>query len=223
MLRRFAFYDLDKTVLRHATFTPFLIFAARRRALWRVALLPVWIGAMIGYKLGLYARQTLKNFGLRLFLGRGVTEADLVALGEAFTDHVIPRWVAPGAAAAMQRDRAEQRELVLVTAAMRFYAEIIGRRLGFAEVIATDHAFDPESHAVRVEGDNCYGAAKVARVEAMLDGRGIDGAECDCVFYSDSASDAPLFDWCRVAVLVNGSAKARRKAGRRGWEVTRFY
>lgn len=185
-------------------------------------LLPIWLGAMVGYKLGLYSRQALKSFGLRLFLGGGVREGELIALGESFADHVVPRWVAPGAASAIAQDQAEQRELVLVTAAMAFYAEPIGQRLQFAQVIGTGHALDKTSGTVSVEGDNCYGPAKVERVTGMLEARAIDPDGIESVFYSDSASDAPLFNWCDEAVFVNGSPRAQAKAHRRGWRTARF-
>ena len=36
----FAIYDMDRTVTRHATYTPFLLHCALRRAPWRLLLLP---------------------------------------------------------------------------------------------------------------------------------------------------------------------------------------
>lgn len=222
MKRLYALYDLDKTVLRHASFTPFLIFAARRRSPLHVALLPLWVLAMGGYKLGLWSRGALKQFGLRLMVGRLANDAQALALGRAYADHITPGWIAPGAARAIDADRAEGRELWLVTAAMAFYAEEIGRRLGFDRVIATGHEVTRDGR-VLLRGDNCYGATKVARMEEALAEEGVTRAEADFVFYSDSASDAPLFEWSDRAVLVNGSAKARRKAQGSGWEVATFY
>ena len=222
MTHRYALYDLDKTVLRHASFTPFLIFAARRRSRLRVLLLPVWLLAMAGYKLGLYSRGALKQFGLQLMVGRLANDAQARALGRAFAGQILPDWIAPGAATAIEADRKAGCELWLVTAAMGFYAEEIGRRLAFDRVIATGHALTGEGRLL-LRGDNCYGAAKVARMEEALEVDGVQRSESAVAFYSDSASDAPLFDWADRAVLVNGSASARRKAARHGWETTSFY
>ena len=36
-----AIYDMDRTVTRRATYTPFLLHCAVRRAPWRLLLLPV--------------------------------------------------------------------------------------------------------------------------------------------------------------------------------------
>ena len=220
MTRDFALYDLDKTVLRHASYTPFLVFAAWRRAPWRLALLPLWILAMAGYKLGLWSRGSLKQFGLRLFLGGRVDEAALYDLGKAFTDKVIPLWVGDGAAATLKADRDSGYELVMVTAAMGFYATQIGERLGFADVIATGHRI--EGGYCYLEGDNCYGPAKVTRVEEFLSARSISRQDCRFIFYSDSMSDAPLFDWADDAVFVDGSDKKQARAQARGWRGMTF-
>lgn len=218
----FALYDLDGTVLHRATFTPFLLFAARCRAPWRVALAPVWIAAMAGYKAGLFSRGALKQFGLDLFLGPKVRESDLAALGEAFAERVVPAWVAPGAARSIVADRAAGRRLVLVTAAMRFYAEPIARRLGFDRVLATGHRAIADAGRCRLDGENCYGAEKVERVAAMLAQGGLAREACHLVFYSDSVSDAPLFDYADEAVLVDTGSRALRFARHRGWRTESF-
>lgn len=215
-----AIYDLDRTLLRHATFTPFLIFAARRNAPWRLALLPVWVGAMAAYKLGLFSRGGLKGFGLRLMPGR-LDEARLQRLSSQFAAKVAPSWVGEGAAHALDRDRAEGRIMILATAAMQFYAYDVASRLGFDHILATGHALAGSGH-VRLAGENCYGAEKVPRVEALLSSLSLDRADCDIRFYTDSASDAPLLDWADEGVLVDARSKGRALAARRGWQTASF-
>lgn len=72
-----ALYDLDRTVTVAPTFTPFLAQMALRKSVWRLLRLPVWIMAMPGCKLGLYGREALKRFGLRLLVGREVRNTGL--------------------------------------------------------------------------------------------------------------------------------------------------
>ena len=189
---RIAIYDLDRTVLRHASYTPFLFFAARRRARWRLAFAPVWIAAMALYKARLFSRDALKNFGLRLFLGR------------------------------IAREREEGHRLVLATAAMEFYARPIGELLGFDAVVATECVTDPGRHAPRIAGRNCYAADKLEACRRWLDDAGVVRAEARLRFYSDSASDAPLLDFVDEAFLVDPGRSARARAGRDGWQVVRF-
>jgi HAD superfamily hydrolase (TIGR01490 family) len=223
-LRKVAIYDLDGTVLRRASFTPFLLFAARRHAGWKVCLAPVWFAAMALYKLGFFSRRALKEFGLRLFLGRRMDAVRLQSISQAFADRVVPAWLAPGAMQAMADDRAEGRSLILATAAMEFYAAEIGRRLGFDHVVASRaRPLSAGPATCMIEGENCYGTQKPARVQALFDELGWNRSDCIIRFYTDSASDAPLLDWADQPVLVNGGPRARRTAQARGWAQARFY
>jgi len=222
-VRKVAIYDLDGTVLRRSTFTPFLFFAALRHEPWRVGLAPAWFGAMALYKLGVFGRRRLKQFGLRLFLGRRMTLARLEAISNAFANHVVPHWVSPGAARAMAADRADGCSLVLATAAMEFYAAGIADRLGFDHVIASrTRPLTTDLSACLMEGENCYGAEKPVRVKALFETLGWNRAKCEVRVYTDSVSDAPLLDWADRPVLVNSGARARRIAEARGWEQARF-
>jgi len=221
-VRKVAIYDLDGTVLRRATFTPFLFFAALRHERWRVLLAPVWFGAMLLYKLGFFGRRALKQFGLRLFLGRQLTHSKLEAISRAFADRAVT-WLAPGAARTMAADREEGCSLVMATAAMEFYAGGIAERLGFDHVIASrNRRLTNDLSACLMEGENCYGAEKPVRVKALFDQLGWDRADCEIRFYTDSVSDAPLLDWADRAILVNAGPSGRRIAAQRGWEQARF-
>lgn len=218
--KKIAIWDLDGTLLRRATFTPFLVHAARLRRPVRLALVPVWIAAMIGYKAGFWSREALKQFGLGLFLGK-VTEAELARLAATFTDGVWPHGFGSDAKTALGRDRQEGRELVLATAAMGFYALEIGQKAGFDHVVATGHEIDANGRC-RIVGGNCYGESKVRRLVDLLATLNLDRRDCHIRFYSDSISDAPLLDWADEAVLVNAGREDRRAAQARGWSVARF-
>jgi phosphoserine phosphatase len=216
-------YDLDGTILRRGSFTPFLLFAARRNRAWRIILAPAWFGAMALYKLGFFSRGALKQFGLRLFLGQQMTASRLEATSCAFAEIMVPGWVAQGALAAIASDRAQGRELVLATAAMEFYAADIGRRLGFDHVVASRiKPLAAEGSPCLLEGGNCFGINKRARVEALFAQLEWDRADCIVRFYTDSVNDAPLLDQVDEPVLVNAGALARRTAARRGWKLERF-
>lgn len=214
-------YDLDRTVLRHATFTPFLIHCAIRSSPARLLLLPVWIGAMAFYKLGAFSRETLKQFGLRLFLRGDLSPKELSELTASFADRVIPGWVSDRAKSVIERDRRDGHHLVLATAAMEFYALEIGHRLGFDSVLATRHRVSKD-HRIMVEGANCYGAEKPVRVEALLQALGLERAACEIRFTSDSVSDGPLLDWADHAVLVDAGKRGEVIAAKRGWATDRF-
>jgi len=77
-----AIYDLDKTITSRPTFSHFLIFYAQHASPIRLVGLPLWILALIGYRIGLYGRKPLKQFGIQLFIGRKIGSDTLTRVVE---------------------------------------------------------------------------------------------------------------------------------------------
>lgn len=210
---RIAIYDLDNTLTRRATFTPFLVFAARRIAPWRLALLPFWVAMMIGYRMGLYDRTTLKTRGMRLMLGR-VDLATLARVGQEFAQERAGNdGFMPAILAMVEDDRAQGTHLAIATAAFEFYARAFADHLAIGSLVATQ--WDGRV----IPGGNCYGEVKLARVREWAEREGIDLDKAEIRFVSDSFADAPLLDRAQDAVFVTTSAAKRRKAEARGWRV----
>ena len=215
-----AIYDLDRTVTRRATYTPFLIHSAMRRAPWRLLLTPLAAASMLGYVARLIDRAKLKEINHRLLLGRAIHPRDLKPLVDSFADATIARNIRPGAHAAIARDRAEGRRLVLATASYRLYADAIAERLGFDDVIGTGSVIglDERVHA-RIHGENAYGEAKLRMIATCVDKSGLKGKHGHVRFYSDHASDAPTFEWADEPVAVNPHARLWKLAQTRGWAI----
>lgn len=217
---RLAIYDMDRTVTRRPTWTRFLIHAALRRAPWRLALLPGAAVAGIGYLTGFVSRGGLKQVTQRLMLGPAVPETAVARLAEGFAEQEVAAGLFPGALARIAADRADGCRLVLATASCRFYVDAIARRLGFDAVIATD-VFRRGDGAIlpRIDGENCYGEAKLRKIEAWLAAQRIDRGAARVRAYSDHVSDAPMLAWADEGFAVNAHAPLRALAAERGWEV----
>ena len=218
MKTNFAIYDMDRTVTRHATYTPFLLHCAMQRAPWRLIFLPFVAAAMLAYVLKLIDRAKLKEICHHLLLGHRRHPHELKPLVDSFADRTAASNVRPGALAAIARDKAEGRRVVMATASYRLYAHAIGERLGFDDVIGTGSiiGLDERVHA-KIDGDNCYGPAKLRMVTDWLAKSGLERGHVR--FYSDHASDAPVFEWADEAVAVKPHAKLAKLAATRGWTV----
>lgn len=205
---RIILYDLDRTITIRPTFTPFLVHMALRQGGWRLIALPVWIAAMIGYKLGLYGRRPLKTFGLTVLVGRTVRSARLQPAIDDFVSRQIARNIRPGALEQIRADRAAGAVPVIVTAAPEIYAESIARQLGIAACVATCHqrAVNGDLLAT-IAGENNYGAEKVRRVAAWLAEAGFARDACELVAYTDHPSDAPILQFADEGILVGDFAK----------------
>jgi HAD superfamily hydrolase (TIGR01490 family) len=215
-----AIYDMDRTVTRHATYTPFLLHCASRRQQWRLLFLPLVALAMLGYVLKLYDRGRLKEMCHLLLLGSKVHPRELQPLVQSFADATVANNIRPGARQAIARDREQGRRVILATASYRLYASAIADRLGFDDVIATGSiiGLDERVHA-RIEGKNCYGEEKMRMISDWVEKSGLTGAHGHVRFYSDHASDAPAFEWSDEPVAVNPHDRLRRLATARGWMI----
>lgn len=215
-----AIYDLDRTVTRRATYTPFLVHCAVRRAPWRLLLLPFVALSILAYLTGLIDRGRLKEINHRLLLGHWVHPKDLKPLVDSFADATVARNIRPGARKAIERDRKEGRRLVLATASYRLYADAIADRLGFDDVIGTGSVIGLDERVrSRIEGENAYGEAKLRMIASWVEKSGLKGKHGHVRFYSDHASDAPTFEWADEPVAVNPHARLARLAIRSGWAI----
>ena len=213
-----AIYDMDRTLTRHATYTPFLLHCAARRAPWRLLALPLVAGSMLLYLAKVIDRGRLKEINHRLLLGRETHPEVLGPLVKSFAQATLRTNIRPGARAAISRDKAEGRRVVMATASYRFYACGIAEALGFDDTIGTDTilGIDQRVHA-KIDGQNCYGPEKLRMIERWLAAEGISPGHVR--FYSDHASDAPVFEWADEAVAVNPHDRLKRLAAERGWPV----
>ena len=214
----FAIYDMDRTVTRSPTYTSFLLHCARHRAPWRLLFLPLVVGSMLAYVCKLISRARLKEINHKLLLGPSIRPADLKPLVDSFAKAQAAHNIRPGARRAIARDKAEGRRVVMATASYRFYAAAIAERVGFDDVIGTGSiiGLDDRVHA-KIDGENCYGPAKLRMVADWLEKSGFERGHVR--FYSDHASDAPVFEWADEPVAVNPHAKLAKLAATRGWMV----
>jgi HAD superfamily hydrolase (TIGR01490 family) len=215
-----AIYDMDRTVTRTGTYTPFLLHAARALNPWRLALAPAVPFTMAAYAAKLIDRRRLKEVNQWLLIGGSVPRGTLAPAVESFADRMVRTNVHPGALRQIAADRAAGRRLVLATASYRFYVDPIAARLGFDDVIATGSiaGLDDIIHA-RIDGDNNYGPAKLRLIEAWMTEQGLARTSVKVRFYSDHVSDWPTLAWADEPIAVNPSRGLRRMAARRGWRI----
>jgi HAD superfamily hydrolase (TIGR01490 family) len=218
-MNRIAIYDMDKTITRVSTFGPFLRHAVLRLSPWRVVMLPGVLAATAAYALKRIDRGRLKEISLALLLGPHLDRSKLAPLAEGFAARTMAGNIYPQAIERLAADRAAGYRLVLATASNRLYVDAIAAKLGFDDVIATDSMIGLDSRvSARIDGENCYGPAKLRMVQAWMGRQGIDRGEAHIRFYSDHASDEPALAWADEGFAVNAHDELRRLAEQRGWE-----
>lgn len=215
-----AIYDMDRTITRRGTYSGFLLHVALRRSPWRLLLAPLLLPVALAYALRLISRSKFKEVSQALLTGRHIRSAELEPLAKSYAAHTIATNIYPGAIRQMATDRANGHRLVMATASYRLYVAAIADQLGMDDVIATDSFCLPDGRIrARIEGENCYGPAKLRKIEAWMETQGLDRRTCAVRFYSDHVSDAPVLDWADVPVAVNPSPKLKRLAKGHGWLI----
>ena len=212
--------DMDRTITRRETFTPFLLHAALSLAPWRLVLVPAVLLSTMLYAVRLIDRGRLKEINYRLLVGRGIPAERLEPVIQSFADRQVASNIMPGARASIAADRAAGRRLVMATASYRLYAAAIAQRLGFKDVIATETRLDADGRIIaRIEGSNCYGDSKLAMIQAWLEREGLEREAVHIRFYSDHVSDAVVHHWSDEPVAANAHDRLLRVARAEGWEV----
>jgi HAD superfamily hydrolase (TIGR01490 family) len=218
-ISRVSIFDLDRTITRHGTWSPFLLFVARRCAPWRLVFIPGVILAMASYKLGLISRARLKEYMHAAMIGRRIRKEKLSCLADQFAEHILETGIYPQALALIRAERNAGREVIIATAAHHFYAARLAERCGVESLVSTQSRHIGDWLTSEIAGQNCYGTAKCAMLAEHFHKRGIDRHTVHVRFYSDDLSDLPTFAWADEPVAVNPSRKLAEHAARSGWLI----
>jgi HAD superfamily phosphoserine phosphatase-like hydrolase len=218
IMQRIAIYDMDRTITRLATFGPFLAYAVPRYRPWRILFAPALIVTILAYALKLLDRARLKEINLGLMLGRRIDAATLTRISAGFAGRTLARNVFRAALDRIDQDRADGCRIVIASASYYFYVSQIGRLLG-ADAVATRATMAGGDIDPKIDGENCYGEAKLAMVNDWLKLQSIRRDSVHIRFYSDHASDAPCLAWADEGFAANPHGRLRALAGTRGWTI----
>ncbi len=215
-----AIYDMDKTITRCATYNGFLTHMAIKRAPWRLMLLPLLPFGLLLYGTKLWSRSRLKEFSQELLIGRRVPRQEFSRYLESHAELVLCNNVYPQLTALVAQEKAEGYRHIMATASYRLYVDAIAHRLGFDGVIATDLATDDSGRVLaQIDGDNCYGNAKLDKVKAWMDSQGYQREDMYIRAYSDHISDAPLLEYADEAFATNPHTPLALMARQKGWTI----
>jgi len=207
-----ALFDLDGTLTRRDTLLPFLCGYLRRHPrrigrLWRLPL------ALAAYLVRDRDRGKLKSRMIRM-----VMQGDSRSAIDAWCDSFVCALKAhgslrAGALAVLEAHRVAGDHLVLLSASPDLYVPAIGRLLGFEGTLCTEMQWRGDRLDGALKTANRRGAEKT-RCLAQLRGQYLN---LPVIAYGNSISDVDHLRAADGALLVNGSAAARRLAAK--WAI----
>ena len=219
-----AVYDLDRTLTDTGSWAHFIAHWLRTETPWRVLLLPMVLAGGIAYGVGAMSRGQIKSWAHRWLIGPRVDAASLAAAAMRFAEAFVSAHALAPARLAIAADAAAGRRVVIASASHGFYVRAIAARFGVADVVATEAVRDGAFVTPALAGENCYGPAKRAALEAWMARAGLGGAVVH--FTSDHDSDLPCFELALesggTVLCANPSTALSAIAAARGWRQERW-
>lgn len=182
-----AAFDLDGTLTSGGSIVPFLVRACGARRVWSALAQegPRFVRAgIVGGSSADAAKEALFE---RLLSGMPV--ADVEQAGKAFATHHLARHLRADTRARLEWHRAQRHHVLVVSASPECYVTPVAAQLGADAALATRLESAGGLLTGRVEGKNCRGAEKYARLMGWIRAAGMGGTDPVIWAYGNSRGD----------------------------------
>jgi len=191
-----AVFDLDGTLVRGNSFLPFLVsYAWRRRRVWPLLMLPLYLGL---YACRILSDRAAKERVLISFL-RGQSTASVDEHAGWFCGWWVRHKLNEEVIGRLREHQQAGHRVILLSASPDVYVPAIGAFLGIDEVVCTQVSADDERWDGAIIGVNCKGDAKIELLRQRLEPHAVPSRS---YAYGDSRSDLPLLRWVSEGFLV---------------------
>ncbi|MCB1307565.1 MAG: haloacid dehalogenase-like hydrolase [Leptospiraceae bacterium] len=224
--RPLAFFDLDGTLLPHDTFFLFANFLIRRSP-WRLYYLIPFMLTLPFFLMRWVGPLRLKQSFLTI-LWR-ISEAELAAICRAFVERSVLPHIYPEMRTEIERLRTAGYALILNTASPDFYAQEIGRALGFDKTFGTRFHVSPRMPFWQsAAGPNNSTWQKIHSMHAVGLLPGLDALSIESGIpapiprsstYTDSTKDLPLLQLAARGFVVHPGERLAELAATHDWTI----
>ncbi|MFC2505008.1 MAG: HAD-IB family hydrolase [Capnocytophaga ochracea] len=184
MNRPFAFFDFDGTLTVKDSLLPFLRKVSGSSTFYKKILFhsPV----LLGYLLKFIENHRAKEIILSSFLSNK-KESDIREISKQFAQDDLTIFLRSNGLQILRQCQNEGFSCVLVSASPEIYLKYWAANYGFDDVIGTRLQIQNGILTGKIDGENCYGEAKVRRIKALY-GSCFPNSRA----YSDSIADLPM-------------------------------
>lgn len=143
------------------------------------------------------------------------------ALHQAFMASIIAPLRQRKADELIAKHKANNDELLVITATNAFIATPIVADMGIPHILATEPEIINGRFTGKVSGTPCFQEGKIIRLQHWLsEQQAVHNRTFEhTTFYSDSINDAPLLEHVDLAIAVDPDDHLRQLAATRGWQV----
>ena len=211
-----AFFDMDRTLLRIDSGMSWMRFLRRRGELSAFGMARAVYWSVL-YKLAILDIEALATRLTADIQGDSVDEM-IAKCAEWYRTDIVHE-VAPKARHAIDHHRAAGDQIVILTGATQFIAEVVAGSLDIDHTLCTRLQIQNGRFTGRLDA-LCVGENKVDMAESLAREAAIDIDRS--TFYSDSYNDVPMLERVGTPVAVNPDARLRRRARSSGWRIERW-
>ena len=167
-----------------------------------------------------YKAGTLNILEFLEFSLEPLTRHDMATLDQLRRQYIaekIDSILLPASMELLERHRARNHTLLIITATNRFVTEPIAKLLGVEHLLATDPEVLNDRYTGRVAGTPCFREGKVTRLRQWLSLHGQNLQ--DSWFYSDSHNDLSLLELVTNPVVVDPDETLTWHAQQKNWRI----
>lgn len=202
--KKISIFDLDGTLTKSDTYLPYLIgFLKRNPKRWlKASILPF---AAVMFYLKIHDNQWLKTIFLKVILG-GETKDNILAWNKIFLDNLFTEGLREDIVTILKKRQNAGDIILLSTASLDIYVPDIQNWFSINHLICTNTLWQDDCLTGELDGNNCYGLEKLARVKSYMRKHNISG---EVSVYSDHASDWPIMNYADKAYAVYPTKRMR--------------
>jgi len=150
----------------------------------------------------------------------GVREEELTRFCEEWFEAVVKSIIYPEAGITVQRHRQAGEIVAIISNAVNYVVDPLGKYLGVPHVLATRLEVNEGLFTGNYVEPLCFRKGKVFWAEKFA--KDFGGKLQESTFYTDSITDLPLLEQVRNPRVVNPDLKLRAIARKRGWPILNF-
>ena len=206
-------FDVDHTLLRTSTAYCFVKECVKR------GLIKLHLLIQVPYYLYKYRQAKLDNKILNRdipFL-RGLKREVLFEMGRKSFEKYAKKEIFLEALELISELKQAQKRVIIATSSFDFLILPVADFLGIENIICSSMEYKNGVCTGNTKGSAVFGSTKKEKALSFLADRNI--SPFDCIFYSDSYYDLPLFQEIGKKVAINPDRKLKNHAIANGWEI----
>ena len=210
-----AIFDVDHTLVKCDSLKLFGLFIWRKKGI-RLLRFFAFIAFLLRWSLVLKDAGELKAPYMKMLCG-GMPLLEVRALAREFAESCLRSKLYPEALARIHWHKTQQHEVVLLSASLNIYLEVLAEAVEAKKLICTKLLAESSSLTGDIQGLNCKGQEKLRRLLEEYRENDIDWKRSYA--YSDSLSDLPILEQVGNVVAVNPGSRLARIAVKRHWQI----